>query len=77
MSRSFTTQRQFFGDSLVDQNECRRQELYVCYGLVQPENIEEITNMSLVFQTWKSHGRFENVDSDSDHVLNVSNNDFI
>jgi hypothetical protein len=50
ISRAFTTQRHIFGASVEDQDECRRQELHAWYGLVQPENIEEITNMCPVFK---------------------------
>ena len=50
MSRAFTRQRHIFGASVEAQNECRRQELHSWYGLVQPENIEEITNMCPVFK---------------------------
>ena len=50
MSRAFTAQRHIFGASEEAQNECRRQELHAWYGLIQPENIEEITNMCPVFK---------------------------
>ena len=50
MSRAFTGQRYIFGASVEAQNECRRHELHAWYGLVQPENIEEITNMCPVFK---------------------------
>ena len=50
MSRTFTTQRNIFGDTIEEQNDRREQELHVWYGLVQPENIVEITNMCPVFK---------------------------
>ena len=58
-SRSFQRDRQLFGDSEVEQDQCRLREIHAWYALIETASIEDTMNMCPLFRANSSDREYK------------------